>query len=110
MTAEATEAKPAPVTETHPAQPWLWSVVLLDDNEHTYDYVIDMMQRVFGFSAERAFQIARTVDTDGRAVCFTTHKEHAELKRDQIVARGPDPLLAASSRGMKAIIEPAAGA
>jgi ATP-dependent Clp protease adaptor protein ClpS len=26
----------------------LWHVVLLDDNDHTYDYVIEMLVRLFG--------------------------------------------------------------
>jgi ATP-dependent Clp protease adaptor protein ClpS len=93
-----TRAKPTPRTGDKPEtrQPWLWNVVLLDSDEHTYDYVIRM-----------AFLIADRVNNDGRAVCITTHKEHAELKRDQILAFGRDPMLAASKGSMFAIIEPA---
>lgn len=82
-------------------------MVLLDDEHHTYDYVIRMMQSLFGYSVEKAFMIAKKVDTEGRAVCLTTHKEHAELKRDQILAFGRDPLMATCKGSMTAIIEPA---
>jgi ATP-dependent Clp protease adaptor protein ClpS len=85
----------------------LWNVVLLDDQDHTYDYVIRMMQDLFGHDKTRADQIAYTVDRQGRAVCATTHKEHAELKREQIVGFGRDPLVPQSKGAMRAVIEPA---
>jgi ATP-dependent Clp protease adaptor protein ClpS len=47
------------------------------------------------------------VDTQDRAVCLTTHKEHAELKRDQIHAYGRDPRMDVSNGSMSAVIEPA---
>lgn len=94
-------------TETSTDQPVPWNVVLLDDDDHTYEYVVEMMQKVFGHSPERAFQVARTVDTQGRAVCLTTHKEHAELKRDQILGFGADFRMESSLGSMSAIIEPA---
>lgn len=94
---------------TQPKQPWLWNVVLLDDQEHSYDYVVRMMQELFSASAERALQVAQTVDREGRAVCMTCHKELAELKREQILSFGRDPQLAASKGPMSAVIEPAEG-
>jgi len=84
-----------------------YNVVLLNDEEHTYEYVIEMMQRLFAVSAERAFRMAVTVDTQDRVVCMTTHKEHAELKRDQIHSFGRDHLMAISKGSMSAVIEPA---
>lgn len=94
-------AKPAPKPLPR------WHVVLLDDDEHTYDYVISMMTRVCGHSADQGRRIARNVDLQGRAVCLTTHRELAELKRDQLLAFGADPLLARSSGSMRAVLEPA---
>ncbi len=94
-------------TDERTKQPRYWNVVLLNDEEHTYEYVIRMMQDVFAHGVEKAFKIAKTVDKDGRAICMTTHKEHAELKRDQIHAFGRDALMAESKGSMSAIIEPA---
>jgi ATP-dependent Clp protease adaptor protein ClpS len=88
-------------------QPWLWNVVLLNDESHTYEYVIRMVQQLFGHGLDRAFGLAQRVDKDGRAICITTHKEHAELKRDQIHAFGRDPLMLTSRGSMSAVIEPA---
>lgn len=102
---------PGTQTQTETARqtkrPPPWNVVLLDDDEHTYDYVIRMMQQLFGHPLERAYQIAKAVDADGRAVCKTTHKELAELKREQIHAYGRDELIAGCAGAMSAIIEPA---
>lgn len=87
-------------------QPWLWHVVLLDSEEHTDTYVIRMMQELFNATGEKATQIAEMVDAHGRAVVFTTHKELAELKRDQILGYGADPHVKACKGSMSAIIEP----
>ncbi|HZW09200.1 MAG TPA: ATP-dependent Clp protease adaptor ClpS [Phycisphaerales bacterium] len=106
-------AKPAPRvrpdTKDKPKtdQPRQWNVVLLDDNDHSYEYVMAMVQTLFAHPLEKAFQIAKSVDTQGRAICLTTHKEHAELKRDQILAFGKDKLIASCKGSMSAIIEPA---
>lgn len=83
-----------------------YHVVLWDDPNHTYDYVIEMLRRLFGHTNEQAYQLAKTVDTDGRAVCLTTTKEHAELKRDQIRAFGRDERSRTSTGSMSASIEP----
>ncbi len=83
-----------------------YHVILWDDDDHSYDYVITMMQSLFGHSAERSYEIAKQVDNRGRAICLTTTKEHAELKRDQIHAYGKDALIARSAGSMSASIEP----
>jgi ATP-dependent Clp protease adaptor protein ClpS len=50
--------------------------------------------------------LAEEVDKTGRAVVFTTTREHAELKRDQIHAYGKDRLCSDSKGSMSATIEP----
>jgi ATP-dependent Clp protease adaptor protein ClpS len=83
-----------------------YHVILWNDDDHTYDYVVRMMKELFGHPTEKGFQIAKEVDSVGRAVCLTTTKEHAELKRDQIHAFGKDPLLERCQGSMSASIEP----
>ncbi|MFN3190401.1 MAG: ATP-dependent Clp protease adaptor ClpS [Aureliella sp.] len=83
-----------------------YHVLLWDDSEHTYDYVISMLQQLFGHPFEQAYKLAKQVDSEGRAVCLTTTKEHAELKRDQIHSFGVDPLATKCSGSMSASIEP----
>lgn len=80
-------------------------VILWNDDDHTYDYVVAMLRRLFGHPVEKGFQLAREVDLQGRAIVLTTTKEHAELKRDQIHAFGADRLIARSKGSMSASIE-----
>ena len=88
----------------------LYHVVLLDDDEHTYDYVIEMLCNLFCVSAESAFRNAVEVDTTGRTVVITCERELAEFGRDQIHAYGADPRMAISKGSMSAVIEPAGSA
>jgi ATP-dependent Clp protease adaptor protein ClpS len=102
------EAVPAarPARETRPKRQPRYHVVLWNDDDHTYQYVIAMLKRLFGHPPETGFKLAREVDRKGRVVVLTTTKEHAELKRDQIHAFGADRLLARSKGSMSASIEP----
>jgi ATP-dependent Clp protease adaptor protein ClpS len=82
-------------------------VILLDDDEHTYEYVIEMLADLFGHSLRTAFDMAVMVDTKGRVIVDTTHKERAELKRDQIQSHGADWRIPHCKGSMSAVVEPA---
>ena len=84
-----------------------YHVILLDDDHHTYDYVIELLMDVFGHSVDKGYQMACEVDAAGRVVVFTTHKDRAELKRDQIHAYGADWRMPESRGSMSATLEPA---
>lgn len=86
-----------------------YHVVLLNDDDHSFDYVIAMLQMLFGHPREKGYQMALEVHTQGRVIVDTTSKERAELKRDQIHAFGPDPLIPRCQGSMSATIEPAEG-
>lgn len=86
----------------------MYNVVLLDDDDHTYDYVIEMLQRLFIFSREKAFRHAVEVDSCGRTVLLTLALSEAEFARDQIHAYGPDWRMPRSKGSMSAVIEPVA--
>ena len=83
-----TTAKPAPVTRTK-RQP-LYTVIVLNDDLHTFDYVIETLSRVCGHSLESAQRLAVEIDAKGLAAVWTGVMEVAELKRDQILGFGPD--------------------
>ena len=85
----------------------LYSVVLIDDNDHTYDYVIEMLQKIFIFTAEQALRHAQEVDAMGRTVLITCELPQAEFARDQIHAFGKDPRMPKSKGSMSAILVPA---
>lgn len=91
--------KPKPIPRYH--------VILLDDDDHSYEYVIEMLGKVFGHDPIRAFRMAEEVDTSGRVIVDTTTLERAELKRDQIHAYGADWRIPKCKGSMSATIEPA---
>src|ERR1043165_5214945 len=86
----------------------LYRVVLLDDNDHTYDYVIEMLQNIFIFTLDQAYRHAEEVDRVGRTVLITCELREAEYARDQIHSYGPDWRLQRSKGSLSAVIEPAA--
>lgn len=87
----------------------LYHVVLLDDDEHTYEYVVEMLTNIFCLSIDDAFRHAVEVDTTGRTIVITCEREQAEFGKNQIHAYGADPRMAISKGSMSAIVEPAAG-
>lgn len=92
----------APITRTAP----MWNVVLLDDDDHSYEYVIEMLVTLFGHGLQRAYLMACEVDHTGTVVVDTTTRERAELKRDQIHGYGADWRIPRCRGSMSATIEP----
>src|SRR5438132_14103163 len=86
-----------------------YNVILLNDDDHSFEYVIAMLQKLFGYPVEKGYQMAFEVHTKGRVIVCTTSLERAELKRDQIHAFGPDPFIQRCKGSMSATIEPAPG-
>jgi ATP-dependent Clp protease adaptor protein ClpS len=104
----AASAKPQAAVKPRSKQLPPYHVVLLNDDDHTYEYVIEMLKSLFGHKEEEGYRLAKVVNGDGRAVVFTTHKELAELKRDQIHSFGKDQRVATCAGAMSARIEAAA--
>lgn len=93
-------------SQSRPKRQPRYNVILWDDSDHSYDYVIMMLKELFGHPRERGHQMAEEVDTTGRVICLTTTMEHAELKRDQIHAYGSDEGITRCKGSMSASIEP----
>jgi ATP-dependent Clp protease adaptor protein ClpS len=97
----------SPAAETRLQPPF--HVVLLNDDDHTFEYVVEMLGKLFGHASNRAWAMAWKVHLDGRCVVDTTTQERAELKRDQIHAYGRDPRIPRCAGSMSAAIEPVPG-
>jgi ATP-dependent Clp protease adaptor protein ClpS len=83
-----------------------YNVVLWDDDLHSFEYVERMLRELFGHSPEECHRMALTVHIQGKVIVFTTTKEHAELKRDQIHAYGKDDAIRGCKGSMYSTIEP----
>ncbi len=86
-----------------PGGPWL--VILWDDDEHTYDYVILMLIDVCSMTPEKAFEHAIEVDTYKKTIVFTGEFEHAEHVHDRIINYGPDFRMSNCKGSMSATLE-----
>lgn len=110
-----TESKPNPIVKKAPEREHRtrkqppYHVILLDDDDHTYEYVIGMLRKLFGYSNEHAYELASEVDQGGRVILDTTTLERAELKRDQIHTFGRDWRISQCCGSMSAMIEPVPG-
>lgn len=83
-----------------------YNVILHDDDDHTYDYVIEMLQKLFGHDLPTAFKMAQEVDASGRVIVYTAPLEKAEFKKDQIHGYGADWRITRCKGSMSASIEP----
>ncbi len=84
-----------------------YHVIILNDEEHTFEYVIELLCKLFRHPLPTAEQLTWQIHNSGRAIVLTTHKELAELKRDQVLAYGPDPRMSISKGPLDCYIEPA---
>src|SRR5580658_4071887 len=106
LMAKPSVAPDTEVVERNQSVP-LYRVVLLDDNDHTYDYVIEMLQQIFIFTLDQSYRHAEEVDRCGRTVLITCELAQAEFGRDQIQSYGRDWRLERSRGSMSAVVEPA---
>jgi ATP-dependent Clp protease adaptor protein ClpS len=84
-------------------------VVLINDEEHTYHYVVEMLVHVCKLSKEQAFRCAVEVDLNGRTNVFRGSRAECEAKKQQIAQYGPDHRLLHSMRSMLAEVEGGVG-
>ena len=67
-----------------------YAVIVENDDLHTFEYVIEVLQKVFGYDLQKAFLLTSQVHHAGQALVWSGALELAELKRDQIRGFGPD--------------------
>lgn len=85
----------------------LYHVIILNDEEHTFEYVIEMLQSVFAFPYATAVAHTLEAHTTGSSIVITCGLQEAEQKRDQIHAYGPDWRMPNSRGSVAALVEPA---
>jgi ATP-dependent Clp protease adaptor protein ClpS len=61
-----------------------YNVILENDDDHSMEFVVSVLQKVFGYPLERSAQLMLTAHETGCAVVWTGPKEVAELKAEQM--------------------------
>lgn len=67
-----------------------YGVILLNDDRHSFPYVIDALRRTFGYSTFKSLTLAMRAHMTGRALVWCGSKEVAEFKRERLRGFGPD--------------------
>ncbi|MEE8338256.1 MAG: ATP-dependent Clp protease adaptor ClpS [Dehalococcoidia bacterium] len=109
MTSEPPAVSPGRIEVAEPATALapLYHLILLDDDDHTYGYVIGMLGKIFGYGREKAFALASIVDGEGQVVLETAGYEQVTGHQQQVHAFGPDEDIPRCKGSMSAIIEEA---
>jgi ATP-dependent Clp protease adaptor protein ClpS len=74
-----------------------YAVILHNDDFNTFDFVIEVIMKVFHYPLEKAVTHTLEAHETGRSIVWSGSKEVAELKAEQIHSCGADP--EAKSRG-----------
>ena len=61
-----------------------YNVILENDDFHSFEFVVEVLQKALGCNQQRALLLTNEAHTTGRAVVWTGTKEVAELKAEQI--------------------------
>jgi len=61
-----------------------YNVILANDDDHSFEFVVMVLCKALHFSVEKAFLLTQEAHTSGRAVVWTGAREVAELKAEQI--------------------------
>jgi ATP-dependent Clp protease adaptor protein ClpS len=72
--------------DTHLELPPLYKVLLLNDDYTPMDFVVQVLQRFFAMSRERATFIMQKVHNEGRGLCGIYPREIAAAKVEQVRA------------------------
>ena len=99
------QKKPEGHTKTKRQPPY--HVIIVNDEEHTFDYVIELLTKLFRHPLPAAEALTWKIHLSGKAIVYTTHREKAEFKQAQIEGYGPDPRMSVSKGPLKSYVEPA---
>jgi ATP-dependent Clp protease adaptor protein ClpS len=88
MGEESTRQERGLVVEEAPRlkQPPLYQVILLNDDYTPMEFVVDVLERIFGMNRTTATRVMLEVHTKGKGVCGVFTYEIAETKVAQVLA------------------------
>ena len=84
-----------------------YHLLLHDSDDHSYEYVIEMLGAIFNYSREKAFALASLIDGNGKGIVETSDYDTVSRHQNQIHAYGPDPRIPHCKGPLSATIEEA---
>lgn len=79
--------KPVEEIETKTRRIPPYNVILENDDHHSMEFVIEVLQKALGYSVERSYQLMMHAHSSGEAVVWTGTKEVAELKMELMISQ-----------------------
>jgi ATP-dependent Clp protease adaptor protein ClpS len=76
--------KPREREETHTHRQPPYNVILENDDDHSFEFVMEVLRKVLACTEQRAFQLTHEAHTNGRAIIWTGAREVAEFKVEQV--------------------------
>lgn len=86
---------------TQPKPPSMFKVLLLNDDFTPMEFVVMVLQRIFGKTREQATQIMLKVHTEGVGVCGIFTQDIAETKVQQVLDRARE-----AQHPLQCVVEP----
>ena len=80
----ATKTEELEETKTRLLPPY--NVILENDDHHSMEFVLGVLQKALGFNEQRSFQLMMQAHETGQAIVWTGSKEVAELKLEQMLS------------------------
>lgn len=82
-----------------------YRVVLINDEDHTYDYVVELLTKTCKLSRAQAFKCAVEVDLSERTIVFYGSEEECQECSNKINDFGPDHRMPQSRGSMMSEVE-----
>jgi ATP-dependent Clp protease adaptor protein ClpS len=86
-----------------------FNVILENDDFHSFEFVVEVLTKTFGYNLERSYQLMMQAHNSDRAIVWTGPKEVAELKVEQILTFHETRSDGRNLGPLGCSIEPAAG-
>jgi ATP-dependent Clp protease adaptor protein ClpS len=82
-----TTTKPVEEVESRTRRLPPYHVILENDDHHSMEFVIEVLQKALGYSVERSYQLMMDAHSNGQAIVWTGSKEVAELKLELMTSQ-----------------------
>ena len=76
--------KPREREETRTRRVPPFHVILENDDHHSFEFVMGVLQKALGYNQQKCFQLTMLAHESGQAIVWTGTKEVAELKMEQL--------------------------
>jgi ATP-dependent Clp protease adaptor protein ClpS len=83
-----------------------YELLLLNDDTHTFEYVVALLWKVFGLPWNEGFVLTLNIHNHGRCVVFKGTWDQVQRKRARVIAYGRDPIWPWSTGPLTVEIQP----